>query len=458
MLDRPQVAALSQCVRFEDPVHGDTVTGGTPVSFNGVVRFQPNARAYRPDATWHPRAAARQRRSAAEAWNTGTVTGVGSGPLAGVLVLNLGTVLAGPYAGMLMAALGADVIKVEVPRGDEFRLRNHMVNRGMRSLAIDLRDPSAYSSFLELTAVSHAVLDNFRPSVLERLKVDRDRLAAVNPDIVTSSITGYGGVGPMGNNPGYDPVLQAICGIMRAQGGADEPVFSAIAIHDVTAACLSAFGTCVGLYARFTGNGGLSASTSLFEASIFMQSNELVRFAGRASAELGARDYRGPSALSRYYQCADGWIRVHATSPQTFVAAGLISEMPDADAVLANALSLALGRLRREEAVAILRKAGALVAVVRDNKELLLDPSTHASGHLGSVTWPDGNETFMPRQFARFGAHPEPPELTAPGIGEHSSEILGAVGIDSATVADLMSAGVVAEREPLQSVAFTGYR
>jgi crotonobetainyl-CoA:carnitine CoA-transferase CaiB-like acyl-CoA transferase len=189
-----------------------------------------------------------------------------------------------------------------------------------------------------------------------------------------------------------------------------------------------------------------------------MQSNELVRFAGRPAAEVGARDYRGPSALSRYYRCADAWIRVHVTSPETFVAADLISEIPDADALLANALSVALGQLRRDEAVGMLRSAGALVAVVRDNKELLIDPATHASGHVGSIRWPDGNETFMPRQFARFGAHPEPPELTAPGIGEHSRTILRAAGIDSGTVAELMSAGVVAEREPLHSVAFTGYR
>lgn len=96
--------------------------------------------------------------------------------------------------------------------------------------------------------------------------------------------------------------------------------------------------------------------------------------------------------------------------------------------------------------------------MVRDNKELLLDPSTHASGHLGSIRWPDGNETFMPRQFARFSTHPQPPELTTPGIGEHSRSILRAAGVDGATVEELLSAGAVAVREPLQSVAFTGYR
>src|SRR5262249_11629678 len=157
----PQVAALGQRVQYEDPVHGPAVTGGTPVRFDGVAPFRPSSRAYRPEARWHPRPDADRGRGAAGALNPAAVAGAGKGPLAGVQVLNLGTVLAGPYAGMLMAALGADVIKVEVPRGDEFRLRNHMVNRGMRSLAIDLRNPQAYHSFLELTAVSHVVLDNF---------------------------------------------------------------------------------------------------------------------------------------------------------------------------------------------------------------------------------------------------------------------------------------------------------
>lgn len=451
-LDHPQVVALGQRVEFEDPVVGRAVMGGNPVRFSGCPEPSFRPRAYAPGARWaDERPAGSGRMPEGERLP-------GRGPLHGVRVLDLGTVLAGPYAGQLLASLGADVVKVETTRGDEFRVRGYMINRGQRSLSIDLRDPRGYAAFSELVGGSDVVLDNFRPGVLERLRIDRESLRAANPEIVTTSISGYGGVGPLGRLPGYDPVIQALSGIMRAQGGDAEPVFCTVSVNDVSSACLAALGTCAALYQRATGRGGQATATALASAATFMQSNELVRFAGRVPAERGGRDYPGPNALSRYYRCADGWVRIHLPSAETAVRAGLAAATATSEADLSEAIGAALIKLPSAAIRDLLEPFGATVGRGRDNKELLFDPVTLEDGHIGTVTWPDGNESYMPRAYADFSLHDDNPMMTTPGMGEHSREVLIEAGLEEAAVDALIDAGVVVQGEALHTVAGTGYR
>jgi crotonobetainyl-CoA:carnitine CoA-transferase CaiB-like acyl-CoA transferase len=174
-----------------------------------------------------------------------------------VRVLDLGAVIAGPYAGSLLAELGADVVKVEPPTGDSFRGPGFSAyNKGQRSLAIDLRRPQGRDAFLALARHADVVIDNYRPGVLARLGLDRDALAAVNPAIVSMSSTGFGDHGPLGEEAGFDPVLQAMSGMMRAQGGDDRPVFFSVPVNDVTTAASVALGVSAAvLHARRTGEG-----------------------------------------------------------------------------------------------------------------------------------------------------------------------------------------------------------
>jgi crotonobetainyl-CoA:carnitine CoA-transferase CaiB-like acyl-CoA transferase len=455
-LDHPQIVALGLRVALDDPLAGPAVTVGNPVSFSeSRPAYRP--RAFAPAARWSDE---RPPASTPPASTPPAATSrlPGSGPLHGIRVLDLGTVLAGPYAGQLLASLGADVIKVEAPKGDEFRVRGYVVNRGQRDLAIDLRDPDGYQAFGRLVRDSDVVLDNFRPGVPGRLRVDLESLRAFNPDIVTTSITGYGGIGPMGTLPGYDPVIQAVSGIMRAMGGDAEPVFSTVAVNDVTVACLAALGACAALYQRFTGRGGQAVASSLAAASAFMQSGELVRYAGRPAAETGGRDYPGPSALSRYYRCANGWVRIHLPDAAAAVRAGLASSADLPEPALAGSLAAALAGLTSEKIADLVTPHGGIVARGRDNKELLFDPATVEDGHIGAITWPDGNQTYWPRQYASFSLHDENPMMTTPGMGEHSREVLLEAGLEEPAVDRLIRAGVVVQGGPLLSVAGIGYR
>lgn len=454
-LDHEQVCALGQRVEIDDPEVGPAVMGGRPVDFSDFPSPEFRPRQSSATVSWEP-ATATPTPTPSRSAETSDLPG--RGPLHDVRVLDLGTVLAGPYAGQLLASLGADVIKVETPKGDEFRVRGYMINRGQRSLSIDLRDPRGRDAFMRLVSASHVVVDNFRPGVRERLGIDLESLRRVNAEIVTTSITGYGGTGPMGTQPGYDPVVQALSGIMKAQGGQAEPVFCTVSVNDVTSACLAALGTCAALYQQAVGGGGQAVSTSLAAAAVFMQSNELVRYAGRPPAERGGRDYPGPTALSRYYECRDGWVRLHLPTAQTAVTAVLAGD-PDAnESELELALRSRLAGMDVEELDGLIAPFGGVATRARDNKELLFAATTLEDGHIGSVVWPDGNVSYMPRAYAGFDRHRDNPMMTTPGMGEHSRQVLAEAGLEASVIDDLIDAGIVVQGGPLQSVAGTGYR
>ncbi len=149
-------------------------------------------------------------------------------------VLDLTSFIAGPFCPLLLADLGADVVKIETTEGDPFRMAAFGFvgwNRGKRSLVLDLKRAEGRDVFLDLARAADVVVDNFRGGVMERLGIGWDRLSAENPRLVHTSITGYGTTGPLACLPGFDPVFQARSGLMLAQGG-DEPVFHMIAYND----------------------------------------------------------------------------------------------------------------------------------------------------------------------------------------------------------------------------------
>ncbi|OHV56744.1 hypothetical protein BCD48_43630 [Pseudofrankia sp. BMG5.36] len=161
---------------------------------------------------------------------------VGRGPLDGLRIASLGTFVAGPFAAALLAELGADVIKVEPPDGDPWRMNGFVYNRGTRSLAIDLSAAAGRATFDDVLRGTDVVMNNFRLGVMDRLGLGAKRLASLNPSLISVDVTAYGAAGPAAEKPGYDTVLQAAAGIMTAQGGRDEPVVVSLPVNDHTTA------------------------------------------------------------------------------------------------------------------------------------------------------------------------------------------------------------------------------
>ncbi len=252
-------------------------------------------------------------------------------------MLDLGTIIAGPYVGSLLADLGADVIKIErPPLGDEFRVAHggrggssfEVYNRDQRSALLDLSPGGDRLVFDRLVGSADVVVDNYRAGVASRLGITHDQLAAVNPQVVTVSISAFGETGPLGRRPGFDPVIQAMSGIMRAQGGPDEadsPAFLTVPINDVLAAGLATLGACAALLARARLGRGQHVEVTLCASSCLLQSGFLTRADDSGGYPAGGRDFAGPGPLDRLYQAADGWVRLAASPGQlpALAAAGL---------------------------------------------------------------------------------------------------------------------------------------
>lgn len=444
-LDHPQVRAIGMAVTLDDPERGPVTMPGNPIHLTATppAITRPASRADDAgDVRWAPRPAPAGT-SARQA-----------GPLAGYRVLDLGMVLAGPYTGTLLAELGADVVKVEIPAGDGWRERGLIYIRGQRGLAVDLRTDEGRDLFFRLVRDADVVIDNFRPGVLDRLGIGHDRLLAANRRLVALSITAFGEGGPMSDAPGFDPLLQAMSGIMAAQGGDDEPVLLTMAVNDVTVAALTALAACVALVHRDRTGAGQSGWTSLAGAATFVQSEEVVRVAGRAPALPGGRDFRGPGPLDRFYRTADGWIRLHAVDGD----AGRALEKLLAAEATEQRLERYFAERTRRDAMAELIGAGVPAAPARSVTELPDDLQLRRWEVFHRLPRPDDAGLYATGRWAGFSRTPNDRVLLPPGVGEHSTEILRHLGLDDDTITDLRERGVVRQGDPMVIRAFGAYR
>ncbi len=204
-------------------------------------------------------------------------------PLAGIRVVDLTSYIAGSYAGMMLADLGAAVVKVESPAGDSFRELPGFFgwNRGKRSIAVDLKAPDGRAIVERLVAEGDVAMENMRPGVAERLGMGSERLQALNPRLVYCSVTAFGSTGPYVDRPGFDPLLQALSGTMVLQGFGGPPRYVRIAITDYYAAALAAQAILAALFVRERTGEGQKVETSLLHAALALQSGNVVDYQGK---------------------------------------------------------------------------------------------------------------------------------------------------------------------------------
>ena len=265
----------------------------------------------------------------------------GAGPLSGVRVLDLSRMLAGPYCGSLLADLGAEVIKIEVPgHGDDARhigpFRNgesiyfDILNRRKQSVTMNLKDAGARGLLLRLAGRSQVLLENFRPGVTEHLGIDYASVSAASPGIVYASISGYGQSGPMSLFPAYDLIVQAASGLMSVTGHPDGPPTKVgESIGDLTAGVFAAFGIVTALLeAARTGRGAhldVSMLESLLALEVTVQSQYDVT--GVAPARVGNR--HPVSTPFGVYQAADGQVILAAANDALFARVAELIERPE---------------------------------------------------------------------------------------------------------------------------------
>ncbi len=388
----------------------------------------------------------------------------------GVRILDFSRVLAGPIATMVLGDLGAEVIKVEPPAGDETRSWAPLVdgesayfmsiNRNKRSIIINLKTEAGREVARRLIEGSDVIIENFRPGVADSLGIGYSKAREIRPDIIYCSIRGFGSRSPYSGRPAYDLILQAMSGLMMCTGEEGRPpVRVAFALFDIIAGLIAANSILAALIERGRTGRGRRIEVSLYDSAIFGMSYIAMIYlmTGRIPPRMGSAH---PSIVPyQAFKCGDGrYIAVAATNERFWSrlckALGLEELIDDprfktnVDRVrnrnaLIPILEEVFLRRDRDEWVELLRKAGVPCGPVYELNEVFNDPHTAASGVLGSVKHPTlGRVTQLLFPALIDGKRPQP-SLPPPIKGQHSSEILKELGYSDVEIEHLLKSGAV---------------
>ncbi|MGD9794014.1 MAG: CoA transferase [Acidimicrobiia bacterium] len=345
-------------------------------------------------------------------------------PLAGVRVIDMSGFMAGPIGPMLMRQWGAEVIKVEPPAGDAYRLFTlsyASVNQGKRSVVLDLSDPAQQRTLRELANGADVFIDNLRPRLRERFGLDTETLSARNPGLVHTTIAAFAGDGPWSTVPGFDPVLQAWSGLMHASGIDGQPYYTSTGYHDVATGALSTLGTLAALFARRRLGRGQRVMVSLANSTKLVQLDEFTRYDGRPQRARGGIDFVGSGPLHRYYQALDGWLAVCASSDLLPVMLGWIGAADhvahgDQVRIEAAIADVVRGR-RRDDVLAELTARGIACVRVVDGDERGHDPHLVAESVLHIVDDPGIGRCRVMDGIARWSRSMRVETDTVPALG-----------------------------------------
>ncbi len=389
-----------------------------------------------------------------------------AGPLAGILVVDLTRVLAGPYCTMVLADLGARVIKVEVPgRGDDARQIGPFVgdrsayfmslNRGKQSIALDLKRDDDRSLFERLLARADVLVENFRPGAMQRLGYGWDALHARFPRLIVASTSGFGQTGPYANRPAYDVVAQAMGGLMSITGQPDgKPTRVGTSIGDITAGLFTAIGIQAALIERTRSATGQRVDVSLLDAQVAILENAIARYAvtGEIPKPIGARH---PSiAPFDAFATRDGYIVIAAGNDALFAKLCEALCTPDwlederfrtnerrnqhAEALKAL-IETALSARRTSEWLEVLQRAELPCGPLNDIARLIEDPQVVARNMVVSADDGAGGSLRMAGNPIKLSAHDDPTTRSpAPALDGDRRRILAELGIpeDPATPHD----------------------
>ncbi len=378
------------------------------------------------------------------------------GPLHGVRVLDLTRVLAGPYATLWLWELGAEVIKVEQPgHGDDTRAFPPMkngesvyfasVNRGKKSIALDLKKPEDREIFDRLLLEADVLVENFRPGAIDRLGYGWDAVHAKNPGLVYCSISGFGLSGPYKSLPAYDLVVQALSGLMSlngAEGG--PPTRLGVSVGDLGAGLFAAIGICAALTDRAKSGRGRLVDIGMLDCMVALLENGLVRYlsTGEVPEPLGSRH---PSITPfDAFRAKDDWLVIGAANDHLFAtlcsalgAPGICADprYRSMQTRLDNHLQLkadieeALSAATAQEWVAHLTAAGVPAAPINKMPQAAENPQIAARNMIVTLHDPEMGELKVCGNPIKVSGYPDPMERPpAPNLDEHRPDILRALG------------------------------
>jgi formyl-CoA transferase/CoA:oxalate CoA-transferase len=390
--------------------------------------------------------------------------------LAGIVVLDLTRALAGPYCTLMLGDLGADVLKVEPPGGDETRGWGPpfiagesayflTVNRNKRSLTLNLKVPAAREVLHRLVQQADILVENFRPGTLARLGLSPQQALALNPRLIYTAVSGFGQDGPRRDQPAYDQILQGLGGIMSLTGTEESgPLKAGIPIGDLAAGMFAAFATVAALYERTRSGQGQIIDTSMLGGLVALLSHQAGAYfaTGQPPRRVGNRH-----PLIAPYEAlptADGYINVGVANEAIWArfcrALGLEALQDDprfrtnAERVtnreaLIAAITPRLRELTMAEAIALLERAEVPCGPIYDLAQVFADPQVLHLGLRATVEHPTAGTVQMPGMAFRLSRTPGTIRRPAPRLGEHTDEILTAAGFTAAEITALRVAGAL---------------
>ncbi|HEY8250543.1 MAG TPA: CoA transferase [Burkholderiales bacterium] len=392
-----------------------------------------------------------------------------SGPLAGVKVLELAQIMAGPTCGLMLADLGADVIKVErVPGGDDTRRMDRpsvkgesasfmAMNRNKRGIALNLKLPTAQEALKRMAARSDVVTENYRKGTMEKLGLGYEALRAVNPAIIYCSISGYGRTGPYAEKGGYDLIAQGMSGLMGVTGEAGRaPVKSGGPVCDINAGLLGALGVVSAYVHRLKTGEGQLIDTSLFEAGI-------QQLYWQAAIHFATGEVPGPTGsahiLSAPYQAfraADGWLNIGGANQANWERMCRVlgardwledprfrsnaDRMKNLDA-LVPLMNARLKDRKVDDLIEALEAEGVPCGRINSIADVAADPQALAREMVVELEHPRAGRTRALGLPIKLSRTPGKVSRPAPVLGQHTREVLEEFGFSRAEIDSLVGSG-----------------
>ncbi len=372
-------------------------------------------------------------------------------PLAGLRVIELARILAGPWAGQTLADLGADVIKVEAPEGDDTRRWGppfverdgeraaayfHATNRGKRSVTVDFRDPAGQETVRSLVADADVVIENFKVGGLARYGLDAPSLLALNPRLIYCSITGFGQTGPYAHRAGYDFIIQGMSGLMSVTGEPDgQPQKVGVAVTDVFTGIYAATAILAALHQRNATGRGQHIDMALLDVATAIMANQAMNYLSTGTAPVRMGNAHPNLAPYAVFDCADGWIILATGNDAQFQRLCAVLGLPalatapefatNADrianrAAMTAALSAATRQWPKARLLAACEEQGIPAGPINDLAETFADPQVRHRGMQISADGVPGVRSPFTFSDATLSL-----DRPAPRLGEHQRDVPG---------------------------------